>query len=37
MSVADLGRSSFLKFVSDRASFDEQLESFVQTTWVQDK
>lgn len=29
--------SSFLQFVSDRASFDAQLESYVQTTYVQDK
>lgn len=29
--------SSFLQFVSDRASFDSQLESYVQTTYVQDK
>lgn len=35
--AADLSRSSFLQFVNDRASFDAQLASFVQTTWVQDK
>lgn len=29
--------SSFLQYVSDRASFDTQLESYVQTTYVQDK
>lgn len=32
-----VGFFSFLQFVSDRASFDAQLESYVQTTYVQDK
>lgn len=35
--AADISHSSFLQYVSDRASFDSQLESFVKTTWVQEK
>lgn len=35
--LTDLFCSSFLQFVSDRVSFDAQLGSFVQATWVQDK
>ena len=29
--------SPFLQFVSDTATFDEQLKSYVQTTYVQEK
>lgn len=35
--AADHLRSSFLRSVTDRASFDSQFESYVQTTWVADK
>lgn len=30
-------RSDFLKFVSDRESFDTQLASYIQTTFIQEQ